>query len=106
MAAFLQAVLQFQTCEVRVMAHLPINFNYCTAKSERWSFCSGNFSYRRIDCRDVLLTRQYRRWQRAAYMVEGATLTDQRSHPIIFPLLELFTGNYPVYTQRPVACRT
>lgn len=35
-----------------------------------------------------------------------AALTSQRSRPIICPLLNLSTGTCPVYTQRPVACRT
>jgi Fe-S-cluster containining protein len=35
-----------------------------------------------------------------------AALTSQRSRPITCPLLDLDTGACPVYTQRPVACRT
>ncbi|HET7831418.1 MAG TPA: YkgJ family cysteine cluster protein [Gallionella sp.] len=35
-----------------------------------------------------------------------AALTSQRSRPIICPLLDFSTGTCPVYTQRPVACRT
>jgi Fe-S-cluster containining protein len=35
-----------------------------------------------------------------------AALAGQRSPPITCPLLDLATGACPVYTQRPVACRT
>ncbi len=35
-----------------------------------------------------------------------AALTGQRSRPITCPLLDLASGSCPVYTQRPVACRT
>ena len=35
-----------------------------------------------------------------------AALDSQRSPPVICPLLDLATGACPVYTQRPVACRT
>ncbi|MBU1691658.1 MAG: YkgJ family cysteine cluster protein [Gammaproteobacteria bacterium] len=35
-----------------------------------------------------------------------AVLAGQRSPPITCPLLDLATGSCPVYTQRPVACRT
>lgn len=38
--------------------------------------------------------------------VNMAALSNRRSHPIICPLLDLSTGACPVYTQRPVACRT
>ena len=35
-----------------------------------------------------------------------AALASPRSHPVVCPLLDLATGACPVYTQRPVACRT
>jgi Fe-S-cluster containining protein len=35
-----------------------------------------------------------------------AALTSQPSRPVICPLLDISTGTCPVYTQRPVACRT
>lgn len=35
-----------------------------------------------------------------------AALTGQRLRPITCPMLDLSTGACPVYTQRPVACRT
>ena len=33
-------------------------------------------------------------------------LTEQRSRPVVCPLLDQTTGACPVYAQRPVACRT
>lgn len=38
--------------------------------------------------------------------INMAPLASQRSRPIICPMLDLSTGSCPVYTQRPVACRT
>ncbi|HXU93028.1 MAG TPA: YkgJ family cysteine cluster protein [Gallionella sp.] len=35
-----------------------------------------------------------------------AALTSPRSRPVVCPMLDLATGTCPVYTQRPVACRT
>jgi len=35
-----------------------------------------------------------------------AALTGQPSRPVVCPLLDLATGFCPVYTRRPVACRT
>ena len=35
-----------------------------------------------------------------------AALSSSPSRPVTCPLLELSTGNCPVYTHRPVACRT
>ncbi|MFA6972627.1 MAG: YkgJ family cysteine cluster protein [Gallionella sp.] len=35
-----------------------------------------------------------------------AALTSDRSRPVVCPLLDLATGTCPVYTRRPVACRT
>lgn len=35
-----------------------------------------------------------------------AALTAPRSRPVVCPLLDLSTGSCPVYTRRPVACRT
>lgn len=35
-----------------------------------------------------------------------AALTEQRTKPVVCPLLDRSTGACPVYAQRPVACRT
>ena len=35
-----------------------------------------------------------------------AALRDQRSRPVVCPLLDAASGACPVYAQRPVACRT